>query len=407
MALDITLKDSNVLQPLPQSVLNIEDKIRSNPFTWRGQFSPQLIEALLNSYAPENAFVLDPFVGSGTVLLEAGKLNMRAFGAELNPAAAKLAQTYQLMNMPKAQREPVLRELDRLLTRSFAPNTLSHGAKGQDHSYGSVKETLVRLHSGLDGGAIKGILETLIVTCDFYNADTTALRAFSVWNELKRIIRCLPFTTNPIHVRICDARSLPLDEGSIDLVVTSPPYINVFNYHQQYRASVEAIGWDILSVAQSEIGSNRKYRRNRFLTVIQYCIDIASVLAELRRVCKQYAQVIFVVGKESQVRKTRFFNGDILSDVASRCVGLKIALKQQRYFKNKFGQIIYEDIYHFSVDDKFPAQIESPLVVARNVLKDAESRAPDESLSDLYSALNELDTITASPIFSPHDCIQR
>lgn len=43
------------------------------------------------------------------------------------------------------------------------------------------------------------------------------------------------------------------------LVLTSPPYINVYNYHQQYRASAEALGWDLLEVAKTEIGSNRKH----------------------------------------------------------------------------------------------------------------------------------------------------
>lgn len=58
---------------LDRRVLDIEDKHRSNLFTWRGQFSPQLIESLLDAYCPENATVFDSFAGSGTVLYESGK----------------------------------------------------------------------------------------------------------------------------------------------------------------------------------------------------------------------------------------------------------------------------------------------------------------------------------------------
>ena len=58
-------------RPVSQRLLNIEEKNRSNLFAWRGQFSPQLIECLLEAYCPAEAVVLDPFVGSGTVLLEA------------------------------------------------------------------------------------------------------------------------------------------------------------------------------------------------------------------------------------------------------------------------------------------------------------------------------------------------
>ena len=69
---------------LDRRVLDIEDKHRSNLFTWRGQFSPQLIESLLDAYCPENATVFDPFAGSGTVLYEAGKKRLEAFACEIN-----------------------------------------------------------------------------------------------------------------------------------------------------------------------------------------------------------------------------------------------------------------------------------------------------------------------------------
>src|SRR5438128_517596 len=71
---------------IPQERLNIDNKERSNLFPWNGQFSPQLVEALLEAYAPARGFVLDPFLGSGTVLHEAGRRGHPAFGSEVNPA---------------------------------------------------------------------------------------------------------------------------------------------------------------------------------------------------------------------------------------------------------------------------------------------------------------------------------
>src|SRR5205085_4029744 len=69
-----------------QELLNIDNKQRSNLFPWNGQFSPQLIEVLLRTYAPKNGLVLDPFAGSGTVLCEAGGLGMPVVGAEISRA---------------------------------------------------------------------------------------------------------------------------------------------------------------------------------------------------------------------------------------------------------------------------------------------------------------------------------
>jgi hypothetical protein len=46
---------------LSPKLLNIEDKNRSNLFAWRGQFSPQLIQYLLDAYCLPGSVVLDPF----------------------------------------------------------------------------------------------------------------------------------------------------------------------------------------------------------------------------------------------------------------------------------------------------------------------------------------------------------
>src|SRR5713226_1208801 len=96
-----------------QELLNIDNKQRSNLFPWNGQFSPQLIEVLLRTYAPKKGLVLDPFAGSGTVLYEAGSLGMPVVGAEINPAACKMAQIYCLMNIPIAKRKALANRLEK------------------------------------------------------------------------------------------------------------------------------------------------------------------------------------------------------------------------------------------------------------------------------------------------------
>ncbi len=70
---------------IPQRNLDIRERVRTNPFPWIGQFSPQLVEELLAAYAPKSSVVLDPFVGSGTLLGEAVRLGLRAHGCESRP----------------------------------------------------------------------------------------------------------------------------------------------------------------------------------------------------------------------------------------------------------------------------------------------------------------------------------
>jgi len=115
-----------------------------------------------------------------------------------------------------------------------------------------------------------------------------------MWSKLSKVVRELPYSSQPIDIFHTDARQVPCPPSSVDLVITSPPYINVFNYHQPYRKSIESLNWNVLQVAKSEIGSNRKPRSNRFLTVIQFCLDIAQTLHELARVCRANGGLIFV-----------------------------------------------------------------------------------------------------------------
>ena len=216
--------------------------------------------------------------------------------------------------------------------------------------------------------------------------------------------RRLPESNRLIAVHHADARALPIAPGSVDLVLTSPPYINVHNYHQKYRRSVEAMGWDVLAVAQSEIGSNRQNRSNRFLTVIQYSMDMALALREMARTARAGARVILVLGRESMVRGTRFYNGELVAEVAVRGVGLKIEMRQERVFRNRYGADIYEDIIHFRAADEIPDR-EFSLAAARRiagqVLSVSRSFAPSEERRGLDEAMARLDRTSPSPLPAP------
>jgi DNA modification methylase len=382
---------------IPRERLNIDNKERSNLFPWNGQFSPQLVEALLETYTPAGAFVLDPFLGSGTVLNEAGRRGHPAFGSEVSPAAHKMAQVYRFINVSAVLRRKTAEEVADILLDAL-PSAPSLFSPSRHIPSANLQTTLAALACGGQALHSRILLEALIVLLNFGDKELTAEEVLTTWGRLRATVLALPLSDATIELANCDARALPLPDRRADIVITSPPYINVFNYHQHYRRSVEALGWDLLQVARSEIGSNRKNRGNRFLTVIQYCIDMAAVLKELRRVCKPQARMIVVVGRESNVRKTRFFNGEIVARLAVHSAGYFLETRQERVFQNRFGEMIYEDILHLR---QRPTNGESmsPLDVAREVLTAARSRAPAESLSDLSSALEKLGEVGPSPLY--------
>lgn len=316
-----------------QSLLNIDEKARANDFTWQGQFSPQFIEVMLEKYAHKGDFVVDPFCGCGTVMEEASRKGLNAYGMELNPAPYHMAKTYEFVNISFDQRAQIVCNLeDFLLTIPFS----------QD-----VTEALLEEINQCEEGLYQTTLKTLVILMDVFKYGTGWQNMMGKWEKLKKIITNLPYKHNSIHVDSGDSRNMRLENDCCSLLITSPPYINVFNYHQKYRESVELLGYNVLDTAKTEFGSNRKNRTNRFLTVIQYCIDLALQVNESIRICRDGARMIYIVGRESTVLGHKFCNSKLVYNIFTQIYGIPLDVRQERAFKNRFGKIIYEDIIHF------------------------------------------------------------
>ncbi len=397
---DIPLDTRTILQ----RHLNIEEKVRSNLLPWNGQFSPQLVHAFLHTYSAANNVVLDPFMGSGTVLIEAATMGLEAVGTEINPAAFLMAQIYLFTNMSPAVRNTSLETVHARLMELFEGAPLFCPRPVLDDR--ACKRVLTAAWSSESNPNAKVLLAVLVTLLDFYKPGLTAAKILATWGRIRNCVDALAYSSAPLRIANADARNLPLGTASIDFVITSPPYINVFNYHQQFRASTEALGWDLLHVAKSEIGSNRKNRGNRFLTVVQYCLEIGQVLEELFRVCKPDSRVIFVVGRESNVRKTRFFNGDIVARLASRCTGFVPEVRQERVFMNRFGAPIYEDILHLRRGQAASPISGGSMAVAIESLVEATRRVPAESAADLASAIREAPSMRPSAIYKPQEVLR-
>ena len=235
---------------------------------------------------------------------------------------------------------------------------------------------------------------------DLYNNQVSNDLVQNKFRSLVSLIRQLPYSDRQIKADLQDARALPLQNQSVDFVITSPPYINVFNYHQNYRRSVELLGWDLLRVARSEIGSNRANRGNRFYTVIQYCIDMGNALQELARVLRPDGRAIVVIGHESNVLGTPFFNADIIERLACASEMFSLVLRQQRVFTNRYGKLIREDLLNLQRKD-YRAGDNTLLgrEVARAALSSAVKRVPEKSQYLLIDAISRVDQITGTAHF--------
>ena len=390
-------------ETVPQSSLDIANRVRTNLFPWPGQFSPQLVEELLRAYGHRAGIVMDPFLGSGTSLVEAARLGKSACGSDINPAAAILARVYSLINTGVADREAALDSLQSRVFRVFSPvdGPLFTGSGAATSGQAEQETALVRLWRESDT-EISGILAAaLVVLCDFYREDLSADKVRKTWMRLADTVRSLPISSQPVKVHRTDARELPAETDSVDLILTSPPYINVHNYHQKFRRSVEALGWNVLAIASSEIGSNRQNRGNRFLTVIQYALDMALAIREMARVARPEARLILVLGRQSTVRRVPFFNGELVAELAVRGVGLQSERRQERQFVNRYGSKIREDILHFCASSDVPDKsfcLAAARAIAGQTLSATRQLTTYDTRRGIDDALERIDLVAPSPL---------
>lgn len=382
---------------IPQHFLDLKERVRTNLFPWRGQFSPGLVSLLLSTYSVADSVVFDPFAGVGTTLFESARENLPCHGTEVNPAAVAMAETVMFVGMKTAERRNTLSRAFSVLEKKFPSNTGPlFGERGQCAGLPTRLSELIIDRAPDD--PIRNILTNILIrVCELeVPTERDVYRAF---NQHSEIIEGLPHSAQRYSISNSDARKTPTLDNSVSLVITSPPYINVFNYHQNNRRAMELLGWDLLHVAKSEFGSNRKHRQNRFLTVIQYCLDMEEALLELRRVVRDDGRVIFVVGRESCIRGIAFQNGSLVGTLAGHC-GFTVGLRQERKFKSRFGELIYEDIIHLHSKPR-PKVFES---TAREIAVDVLSSKTNSSSNpeirgELRDAIEQAPNVKPSPLY--------
>lgn len=384
-------------QFLDQARLDVRERTRTSAFPWRGQFTPRLVEVILEAYGPAER-VLDPFAGTGTVLSECVRRGIPSAAGDINPAAVHLASVFKLASLHPPERQAIIKEAS-IVVSAVAGPVLS-GLSGSE-SQNSYTADLVRKVHEADNPYVSDLLAAVLLLALGDAMDATPLDIQRAKYQVFGALRDLPATRVPCDAWVADARELPAPDHHFDLILTSPPYINVFNYHQNYRPGAEMLGWNVLEAARTEIGANRKYRGNRFLTVIQYALDMAAALTEMRRVCVPGGRLVLVVGRESKVRGVPFNNGELVSSLAESVGGWRFVRWHERKFTNRFGTRIFEEVLIFeaSAVSGITGQVDdrSARELIKVLLEEAVVRAPSDTHDDLAGALSRVDEIPASP----------
>ncbi|MDM1249945.1 hypothetical protein HXZ77_02090 [Acinetobacter johnsonii] len=372
-----------LLPRLDPQKLNLVDKVRTSRFAWRGQFSPELIEYLLNTLFKDAESIYDPFSGSGTVLFESSLLGKKSVGSEINPAAWCLSSSIHLNKLSKIEKDILCSQLNIIVNED------------------KTVDEILEIPQNTKDTSLKIALTAILLTATGNSTEIDLKKVQKAKDSFINFISEIHQYSGEAHSHLEDCRFTNIASNSIDGVITSPPYINVFNYHQNYRPIMEKLGWFPLNSAKSEIGANRKFRQNRFLTVVQYTQDLGQTLDELARIMKHEAIGVMVVGRESKVLGESFNNSEILKKLLSLHPSFTFISGTERVFINKFGQSIYEDLIIFRKTtsyEKLDLEVSTEIGKAFLTAKLADSKP--ENLELLTQAISKSDTLQPSPLFS-------
>jgi len=295
------------------------------------KFIPQIPGSLISLLSERGEIIFDPFGGSGTTALEAIRLGRRAVSLDANPLAALIGKVKTARADRETSRELRLlhgslrAELDSLSTSpavlvhkygKHAPEIANREKWFPDTSFGElsfVRFRIGEIHSDVARDIASLALSRTVLSASFQDSETrykSVPREIACGDTLRRFIRELELVMRSVarnesatrygvsyfltgDTRTFTSETIP--DGSIDLVVTSPPYGNATDYHLYHRFRLLWLGFDPISLGHVEIGSHLKHQRESS-GFESYLEDVRLSLRNIGRVLKAGRHAVLVIG---------------------------------------------------------------------------------------------------------------
>lgn len=312
-----------------------------------------------------NLNVLDPMAGSGTTIAIARRLGHLAYGVDTDPLAVLIGRVgcedvrhNQIIGSMYAVLQKSARWYGSLTAGNAYPLDCDEETKAFirfwfDPTNRRQLAALTRAISEVRNSNCRRILECavsrMIIVKSFGASramDVAHSRPHRVHSrgplrpldhfqkQVEWILGAIPFKRDlhlpSANVRLGDARKLRFSDDSMDLIITSPPYLNAIDYMRGHRLSLVWLGYrlqslrgtrsssvgigcyrDAVTVAEnlSSFASQgfRTERSRRLVT--QFSSDIFRVLQECFRVLKQGGSMISVLA-DSTIKGQRIRTAD-------------------------------------------------------------------------------------------------
>lgn len=300
-----------------------------------GNFIPQIPSYLVQLLSKVNDLVLDPFCGSGTTGIEALSLGRRIWQTDANRASILITHgKLAAITCPHVQ--DTLGQIRQEFFWNLSSQYHSSGQNGEgsnpELNRWFHQDTLAQLRfvwhiiESVSNQETESVLKMLFSDTLFACASTgqaitvtggkrkhhwgwiadNVLPKNLIWHDAIKLFRdrlehaCYVISSskssspNKSTLLREDIRSLSVPDSSVDLVVTSPPYLGMIDYALSNRLTYLWFGWPLTEDQDLEIGARR--RRNRHNAIEEYLQAITVSCEQIMRALRPQGFCAIVIG---------------------------------------------------------------------------------------------------------------
>jgi len=257
-------------------------------FPYRGKFHPQLIKGLLNILSVQPAeVVLDPMCGSGTLNVEASIIGIDSIGIEKSPFCVLMSKVkYEALKIDGFRLSSVLNNMKKDYKTLINSKKLPADFSFYD---GFNPEKAITLLAFLDA---MGYARRCSKSIDILFPSVIKRYAGQI-NSFIQAREKLNLKIGKSKFEIGDAKNLPLEDNSIDAIITSPPYSFAIDYAENDRPQLEYLGYDVSKLKDEMVGLKGKTKKEK---LANYFDDMNKVLSEMARVLKVGKYAVIIIG---------------------------------------------------------------------------------------------------------------
>lgn len=294
--------------------------------SYPARLHPQTARRLIEGLSPPGGRVLDPFCGSGTVLVEARLAGRQAFGVDANPLAVELASlksrgsTLAFEDEIVASAKAICEQANERRLGKLPP-TKRYGAEDRETfdphvllELDSLRAGIYKLESREIRRALMLVLSAALTKVSKRTGDTAprtapkrlaggfTIRFFEgkakeLAQRMHDFSELLPPRSPPVKAAAGDARDLSMiQRGSLDLIVSSPPYPGVYDYFDHHALRLRWLGLDEHRFEAAEIGARRRMTGIGFQAAVEkWAGELGACLDAFREVLAPGGSIALVI----------------------------------------------------------------------------------------------------------------